>query len=71
VRTATIQFYECEHDGDLDTYIEDLTNSGFSVSGATVNEDAEIGTCTIEAPEEEWATCVAKFKETDSFGFLN
>ena len=71
MKTETVEFYECEHEGDLDRYVDDLLASGFSVSDSSVCEDAEIGSVTVSAPEAEWDKCSAKFQKTSSHAFLN
>ena len=35
----TIQFSECEHHGDLDTYTDDLKASGAKIMSTEVDED--------------------------------
>ena len=62
-----IEFYECEHDGDLNNYISDLQESGASVIDSNINHEAEIGHVTIEV--EDYEAFLEKFKETDSIDF--
>lgn len=65
----TVQFYECEHQGDLDHYLDDLTSCGASIIKKEINYEAEIGEVLIEVNDSKlfWN----KFKETDSYEFLN
>jgi len=64
---GTILFSECEHNGDLDTYIEDLGNSGATILSSEVNGDSEEG--RVEIQVEDTKEFLKKFKETDSYGF--
>lgn len=60
-----IEFTECEHDGDLDNYIQDIESSGGCVINSTVNYLAEIGIVSVECESDFFD----KFKETDSYEF--
>jgi hypothetical protein len=66
---GAIRFYECEHNGDLDRYVEDLRACGAEILSQVVDEDAEEGVVEVEVLD----TCdfLARFKKTDSFGFSN
>ena len=39
-------FGECEHEGDMDNYVEELQRAGASVLSAVLNEDSE--SCIVE-----------------------
>lgn len=64
-----LEFYECEHDGDLNYYIGDITDCGGKYLSGRVDHDREIGWVTVEVKDkrEFWN----KFKQTDAYGFLN
>ena len=62
-----VTFGECEHNGDLDNYIEDLQSSGAKISESVVDVDSEEGKVTVEV--ENFSTFLLKFKTTDSYGF--
>ena len=63
-RTGVIRFYECEHQGDLNNYCDDLIASGAKVTQRTLDEDEE-GLVKVEV--EDYAAFMAKFKTTDAF----
>jgi len=65
----TIVFYECEHSGDLDRYIDDLVTSGAKVLESRVNEDAEEGIVKCEC--EHFRQFLIQFKQTESLEFSN
>lgn len=67
LRRREVHFYECEHDGDLDNYANDLMESGATVVSSSCNHEAETGIIVIEV--SDFASFINKFKETDSFGF--
>ncbi len=69
MKTIYLEFYECEHSGDLEMYIADVRNCGARIIKQSVDCDAELGYLTIEVRDEKefWN----EFKETDSYGFLN
>lgn len=64
-----IEFYECEHDGDLDGYIKDINASGGKVIESRVDHEEETGYVVVEVTDKEafWAA----FKQTSSYGFIN
>lgn len=68
-KTAVIRFGECEHEGDLDNYADDLEKSGAKILSSYVNEDAECGTIKIEV--ENVQKFLEEFKKTDSYCFSN
>ncbi len=69
METLHIEFYECEHQGDLDNYIEDILESGGEVITSEVNYDSEIGFVRIEVSNKQ--CFMEKFYETDSYDFIN
>lgn len=62
-----ITFNECEHDGDMNAYIDDLVKSGAKVFDKNINEDDE--TCRIYIEVSDFDDFVSKFSKTDSYGF--
>ena len=67
--TLTISFYECEHDGDLEDYVDDVVESGGKIVSSEINEEAEIGRVTVEVEDRE--AFFEKFKKTDAYCFIN
>lgn len=64
----TISFYECEHYGDLDNYVNDLQQSGAEIISYALS-DEESGNVLISVPDNQFDAFLEKFKQTDSFGF--
>lgn len=62
-----ILFYECEHSGDADNYIDDIVRCGGKIHRTRINEDEE--SCVIEVEVADWADFKKKFSRTESFGF--
>ena len=71
LRRCTLEFYECEHEGDMEMYTNDLEASGFSTGRIEINHEAETGSVEISAPKDQWKECLEKFKLTDAYGYLN
>jgi len=66
-----IEFYECEHEGDLDDYCHDLRKSGATIVGTSVNHRAEIGYVRFRVKDDDYEAFFAKFKQTDAYEFIN
>lgn len=64
---ATLYFYECEHNGDLDEYISDIVKSGGKILDKKINYEAETARVDVEIDE----TFAEKFRTTRAFGFSN
>jgi hypothetical protein len=64
---ATLSFYECEHNGDLENYISDIRDSGGRIIGSKVDLEEEIGYVLFEHDSTFWG----KFKKTESYTFIN
>ena len=62
-----VQFDECEHEGDLEEYVNDLQESGAEIIDHNINYDAECGYVTIEVSDTK--DFISKFKQTNSFDF--
>jgi len=62
----TLEFHECEHEGDLDHYIDDLPRC--KVISTNINKSAEIGTVVIRVHDRKkfWD----EFRETEAYEFL-
>ena len=66
----TLEFYECEHDGDLQHYIDDIVKCGGEVINSSVDDDEEIGTIVVKYDNIN-GNFLQKFKETETYGFIN
>lgn len=67
---VTLTFGECEHEGDLDNYAEDIKNSGgFNIENGKVDTSEEEGSISFEVENQK--DFLTKFRETDSFDFCN
>jgi hypothetical protein len=62
-------FSECEHEGDLASYVGDLVACGATVLSSRVCLDAETGHVAVEVADK--AAFLAKFYRTDACGFSN
>jgi len=67
MKTITINFYECEHNGDLDDYFADIRKAGGNVINVDHNFEAE--TAEVELEVENIKTFLIKFIETDGCDF--
>lgn len=67
MRKIVIEFYECEHYGDLDNYMDDIRTCGGSIESHTVDVDSEIGTVECTVPDDFWR----KFQTTYAYEFVN
>jgi hypothetical protein len=65
----TFEFYECEHEGDLERHLENLQECGAVIEGTKINLEAETGVvvCTIADLRSFWAA----FKLTESYEYQN
>jgi len=62
-----ITFSECEHQGDLNNYADDVRESGGTILEESVNTDIEEGTILVEVEDKQ--TFVNKLSETDCWDF--
>ena len=62
-----INFFECEHDGDMERYREDLIESGAKIirSDSNFNEES----CGVVIEVKDISEFKQKFALTDSYGF--
>ena len=63
----TLSFYECEHEGDLEYYLADLTKSGAKIVSSEINYDAETAEVTIEVEDKDGF--LEAYKKTETYGF--
>lgn len=63
----TIIFYECEHNGDLQSYIHDVVDSGGNVIDSEINYDAEKAEVLVEVNDKN--EFFNKFFSTYACGF--
>lgn len=69
--TKTLRFYECEHQGDADSYAQDLAACGAQIVDTHVNYDEEVCTIKFTVPKSQWSEFQTKFKKTDAYGYLD
>jgi hypothetical protein len=69
MKTLTLEFYECEHGGDLNNYMEDIIECGGKIIDSDIDYEAEIGEVVVEVEDEKAFNKL--FEETDSYDFLN
>lgn len=67
MKTIRIHFYECEHEGDLGDYKEDIRACGGRILNSGLNYEAETGWVDVEIDD----TFMPKFKQTSACGFSN
>ena len=65
--TMILHFTECEHDGDMEVYMTDITHSGGSIIRTELNDEAE--TCEINFSVGNKAQFLVDFATTQSHGF--
>jgi predicted enzyme related to lactoylglutathione lyase len=68
MKRTTIYFSECEHNGDLDEYIEDIEKSGGKVIHAAINTEEETAMCQVDIIDDDFAE---RFKKTNAYDFSN
>ena len=69
MKIVTLEFYECEHNGDLDNYTSDIRSCGGRIIQSRVDTDDEVGVVRFEV--DDYPKFMEAFKETDAFQFLN
>lgn len=68
----TLRFRECEHEGDLEDYAQDVGRCGGSIVGSELNSDAETGALYVQFRNEaEQSRFFDQFRHTDSFDFCS
>jgi len=63
-----VTFSECEHDGDMDNYADDIRACGGRIISTSVDSDAEEGTAIFEVDDKP--AFVEKFKKTNAWEFV-
>jgi hypothetical protein len=61
-------FTECEHNGDLENYSDDVRKAGGTIISSRVDPEAEEGYMTLEVDDE--AEFWDKFNKTDASDFV-
>ena len=68
----TLEFYECEHDGDVRRICEDLESCGANIVSTSLNQETEIATITFKIKENSSMAAFRRaFQQTESYGFIN
>lgn len=63
-------FTECEHGGDMNSYIEELHSCGtIKVLHSELNTEFETCAITIEIEYPKWDDFLNRFKKSDLYGF--
>ena len=65
--TFNIYFSECEHDGDLDNYADDIRKADGIVVSTLLDYDGEEGKITVET--SDFKSFMEKFKQTKSYDY--
>lgn len=68
-RTLHLRFYECEHQGDLQTYLEDLRSAGAAILAHQLEPDVEEAVVRIQV--EDFPAFKTAFQQTDSADFCD
>lgn len=66
MKNVILSFYECEHNGDLEMYVEDVEISGGVIEDTHVDMLNETGTIECNISNDFWH----KFKTTSAYEFL-
>ncbi len=66
MKRILLSFYECEHNGDLDVYEEDIIESGGKIINSYVDTDLEQGLVIVEVDD----SFMKIFKEIESYQYL-
>ena len=69
MQNIQLEFYECEHNTDLDNYLDDVIECGGEIVNSRVDYDGEIGYVVVAV--ENRAEFMTKFQETEASQFLN
>jgi len=65
----SIEFYECEHGGDLENYLSDMRDCGATIISSYVDSEDEIGYVTYEVENSD--DFIYKFINTEAYEFVN
>ena len=64
-----LRFYECEHQGDLNTYLDDVRACGGQVLQSQLSEDDEEGVAQIQVTD--FPAFKKAFQQTDAADFAD
>jgi len=64
---ATIYFHECEHNSDLENYLNDLKDSGADILSSNLDYEEETAEVKIEVAD--YGIFLNIFEDTDSYEF--
>ena len=64
---VTLHFHECEHQGDLDNYLNDLMDSSATILTSEINYDEETAEVVVEVVA--YGIFLNIFEDTDSYEF--
>lgn len=64
-----LRFCECEHYGDMDEYVDYITECGGEVKRTELNTDTEECIITVEVKNKD--RFIERLKKTEVFGFCN
>ena len=62
-----IYFSECEHEGDLDNYADDIRKADGIVISSSLDTGSEEGRITVET--SDFKSFLERFKQTESYDF--
>lgn len=69
MKILTLHFSECEHNGDLQSYVNDIVESGGNIKSSSINYEEENAVVVIEL--NDYNDFYEKFKRTNAFDFSN
>jgi len=64
---VNLEFHECEHQGDMDNYINDLLDCGATQINSNINYEAEIGTVDFEV--KDYGVFLSSFEKVEAYEF--
>lgn len=68
-RILHLRFYECEHHGDLQTYLDDVREAGATVLDHHLDQDAEEAVVKLQV--EDFDAFKSTFQKTSSANFAD
>ena len=69
INARYLRFEECEHEGDMSNYVEDLIKSGAKVKNKNLDYEEEC--CEIIVEIDDYEAFYKKFERTFSFAFTH
>ena len=67
--TINLYFDECEHQDDLDEYLDDIRKSGGNPVNWSINHNEETANVTVEVTDRN--KFFEEFRKTDAYDFCN